>query len=214
MAEDLEVARRAQRGHARVILGDARECSRLIIPIERRKISAVICSPPYPTEHDYTRNARLELALLEAVTDKETLRSIKRKMIRSHTKNIYQEDNDKRLVADIPQVEDIASELDRKVAGLAHGFGRYYPTVIREYFGGMRRHFESVKRRLRTRGICAYVVGDQCCYKQVFISTAAILSIVAAKVGFETVEIRRWRGRKSSISQRQIDENVLILRNA
>jgi len=214
MAEDLEAARSARRGYARVLLGDARECSRAIVPIERRKFSAVICSPPYPTEHDYTRNARLELALLEAVTSKASLRLIKRRMIRSHTKNIYKGDNDGKLVADILQVETIASELDRKVADLEHGFGRYYPTVIREYFGGMKRHFESVKRRLRKGAICAYVVGDQCSYQQVFVQTAVILSTVAEKVGFETVEIRRWRGRRSTTGQNQIDENVLILRNS
>ena len=214
MAKDLEVARSDRCGYARVLLGDARECSRLIVPIERRKFSAVICSPPYPTEHDYTRNARLELALIEAVTGKESLRSIKRQMIRSHTKNIYKGDNDRKLVADVPQVENIACELDRKVADLQHGFGRYYPIVIREYFGGMRRHFESVKRRLRKGAICAYVVGDQCSYQQVFVPTAVILSTVAEKVGFETVEIRRWRGRRSTTGQKRIDENVLILRNS
>src|SRR5260370_28240006 len=42
-----------------VIEGDARQSSSLM---RRRSFTHCICSPPYPTEHDYTRNSRLALA--------------------------------------------------------------------------------------------------------------------------------------------------------
>jgi hypothetical protein len=104
-------------------------------------------------------------------------------MIQSHPKGIYKGDNDATLVVDVPEVEEIASELDRKVAGLEYGFASFYPTVIREYFGGMTRHFVSVRRRLRKRAVCAYVVGDQCSYLQVFVPTAWKAGSVTARSG-------------------------------
>jgi len=212
MASDLTRTATLVRGHASVILGDARECSALVRRKGRTRFAAVICSPPYPNEHDYTRNARLELALLEAVTSIATLRSIKQMMIRSHTKGIYASDNDGALVARIHEVKRIASALERKVAKSSHGFARYYPAVIREYFGGMRRHLVSVRRVLRKDAMCAYVVGDQACYLKMFVPTARILGQIAERVGFSVVEIRRWRGRRPTSGGRAIDENVLILR--
>ena len=134
-------------------------------------------------------------------------------MIRSHTKNIDRGDNDSRLVASIKEVEALATTLDKKVANLESGFARFYPTVIREYFGGMIRHFRSVKERMKQGAICTYVVGDQCSYAGVFIPTAKILSTIASQVGFQVVEIRRWRGRRSTTGTRSIDENLLILKN-
>src|SRR5258708_14969408 len=91
MAFDLRrVSQLKVTGKATVLHGDARKCA-TVLPTSSL-FAAVICSPPYPTEHDYTRNARLELSFLEAVTDRETLRGIKRLMIRSHTKGIYKGD--------------------------------------------------------------------------------------------------------------------------
>ena len=197
-----------------VLNGDSRECSKVIRAHSKRKFAAVICSPPYPTEHDYTRNSRLELALLEEVTNIESLRLIKRQMIRSHTKNIYKADDDAALVASIPEIQRIATRLDRKSARSGSGFVRYYPFVVREYFGGMYRHFQSVVPLLKEGANCAYVVGDQCSYLKEFIPTAELLSIVAAKAGLETVEIRRWRARKSTTGKRRIDEKILLLKLA
>ena len=118
----------------------------------------------YPTEHDYTRNSRLELALQAQATNIESLRLIKRQIIRSHTKNIYKADDDAALVASIPEIQRIATRLDRKSARSGSGFVKYHPFVVREYFGGMYRHFQSVVPLLKEGANCAYVVGDQCSY--------------------------------------------------
>ena len=212
MANDLDaLATLEATGTVRVFRGDSRECFELINPLMGSQFTAGICSPPYPTEHDYTRNARLELAFLGLVSDRASLRSIKTHMIRSHTKNIYCDDNDTALVTRIASIKSIVRKLQRKTRAVEHGFGKLYPTVVSEYFGGMRRHFQSIAQLLKPKAMCAYVVGDQSSYVRVHIPTAQILGSLAEKSGFKVVEIAHWRTRWSSSTSREVDENILIL---
>lgn len=214
MSRDLGVVRDMPHGAAKVLQGDARNVAALIKQNRYPQFDAVICSPPYPAEHDYTRNSRLELAFLEAVRDRPSLQKIKKSMIRSHTKGIYKEDGDATAVKGNRQIERIAKSLDEKAEHKSHGFARLYSSVVRQYFGGMKRHFESLRPFLVANALCAYVVGDQASYLQVHIPTARILSGIAEETGFTTVEIRHWRNRRSTSTSREIDENILILRNA
>ena len=212
IADDLETVRKIDAGTASVVQGDSRDCHELLKPLRRGRFSAAICSPPYPAEHDYTRNTRLELAFLGSVFDRESLRIIKHRMIRSHTKNIYKGDDDSKLVGQNRFVKRIVKELERKTADIEHGFGKLYPTVISEYFGGMRRHFSSIHKLIKPTGLCAYVVGDQSSYLQVHVPTSKILSSIAKEVGFELIRIEPWRTRWSSSTSREVAENILILR--
>jgi hypothetical protein len=213
-ADDLKKVAFLTPGRIRVFQGDSRDCHRLIHKVASGPYAAGICSPPYPSEHDYTRNARLELAFLEEVYDRPTLRAIKQLMIRSHTKNIYKGDADDKLVSRYVQIAAISENLKAKTKDCTHGFGKLYPKVIAEYFGGMKRHFQSIKKLLAPGAYCAYVVGDQCSYAQVPIPTAEILSSIARATGFKTVEIERWRTRWSSSTSKGIHENILVLRNS
>jgi 16S rRNA G966 N2-methylase RsmD len=211
MAFDLRTVHKLKtKGTATVLHGDARNCA-TVLPKSSRQFAAVICSPPYPTEHDYTRNARLELSFLEAVTDRETLRDIKRLMIRSHTKGIYKQDTDAVLVQEHPTIQALVTELDRVTATKTYGFARLYSRVVQEYFGGMKRHLESTKRRLQPKAKCAYIVGDQGSYLGVHIPTAKILASIAEGLSFRVTEIRKWRTRWASVSRREIDEHIVLL---
>ena len=212
MSRDLGIVRDMAGATARVISGDARFCSALLRRKGYRRFHAVICSPPYPAEHDYTRNSRLELAFLESVTDLRSLRKIKKGMIRSHTKGIYVGDNDGELVSHSKTIRRIESIIRKKVKGKRHGFARLYPKVLVEYFGGMKRHFEDVVKILAPDARCAYVVGDQSSYLQVPIPTAQILAELAREIGFRNVRITRWRFRWSTTTSRRIDENILLMR--
>ena len=213
MSRDLGIVRDMAHGTAEVFRGDARNLATMLSRKGSGRFDAVICSPPYPTEHDYTRNSRLELAFLEAVWDNRSLRRIKKSMIRSHTKGIYRGDSDAAVVSGHPQIERIAKHLDGKAEGETHGFARLYSTVVREYFGGMKRHLDSLKHVLRPGALCAYVVGDQSSYLRVRIATAEILSSLADEAGYTTVEIRRWRTRWSTATKRAVPENILILKS-
>ena len=211
MAFDLRTVQNLKpHGKAIVLHGDARRCAALV-PKPLTPFSAIICSPPYPTEHDYTRNARLELSFLEAVTDRETLRSIKRLMIRSHTKGIYKRDKDAALVKEHSIIQKLVAELDRVTSTKTHGFARLYSKVVQEYFGGMMRHLVSAKKTLRSEAKCAYIVGDQGSYLGVHIPTAKILVNIAEGLGFRVMAIRKWRTRWASVSGREIDEHIVLL---
>lgn len=211
MTEDLDRVTKIEAGIAQVVLGDARDCSGALNGLSRNRFTALITSPPYPTEHDYTRNARLELAFLEEVSDRESLRRIKRRMIRSHTKGIYKQDSDSELVEQNKAVQRIVTTLQRKVRHKDHGFARLYPKVVKEYFGGMKKHLASIKPILSSGARCTYIVGDQSSYLRVHIPTSEILSSVAGEVGFKTLEIRHWRKRWSTTTARELDENILVL---
>jgi len=191
-----------------VVRGDARKCGTLL---RARKFDRCICSPPYPTEHDYTRNARLELAFLEQVTDIESLRAVKKSMIRSHSKNIYKSDrdNDKSDIGAHEAIVKLAAKLRRKVKG-THGFVELYPDVVLQYFGGMKHHFKSLKKILAPGARCAYVVGDQSSYCGVHIPTADLLGTVLKSLGFVDISIVNWRGRWSTSRSQEVDENILF----
>ncbi len=206
VAADLDIVETLDPVRATVVEGDARQSSRLLT---RRTFTHCVCSPPYPTEHDYTRNARLELAFIERVGDRETLRAIKKNMIRSHTKNIYKGDVDDDQVKDCGIVMRLVARL-RKEVGDAHGFVGLYPDVVAHYFGGMKKHFRDLKRVLVPGARCAYVVGDQSSYRGIHIPTARILGEILESLDFADIEIVHWRGRWSSARSRTVDENILL----
>lgn len=114
MVEDLKIARACNTSATEVVLGDSRKLSRSWLQVPRGGFDAVICSPPYPTEHDYTRNSRLELAFLEYVTDRESLRLIKRTMVRSHTKGIYVTDSDSKQVDGNGRIARLVQRIETK----------------------------------------------------------------------------------------------------
>lgn len=212
MASDLTLAKDVRAGQAMVVRGDSRDCRTIRNALGTPKFSLVICSPPYPCEHDYTRNSRLELAFLEQVKDRETLRQIKKEMVRSHTKGIYIADADSDLVAGNEVLQRLVKRIDRRAAHKTHGFARLYSRVMTEYFGGMKRHLSNLRPLLKEKAILAYVVGDQSSYLQVPIKTAKILGSIATEVGYDLVEIRHWRNRQSTATSKVIVENILILR--
>ena len=215
MVEDLREAKtRRSFPKPTVLLGDARGLK----PVLRQhygndipEINYVICSPPYPTEHDYTRHTRLELAFTESVSTLECLRGIKRSMIRSHTKGIYKGDQDQLRAKTLKSVEKLASEVELAIRGKESGFEKLYPTVVRSYFGGMKRHFGSLFRLMRSGGKAAYVVGDQAAYVRIPIRTAVLLGETAESVGFQVDEIKLWRRRFATGISDYLDENILIL---
>jgi hypothetical protein len=211
MAMDLTLAPKGT-PKPRVVVADSRKLDDPAYRIAKGSVRAIICSPPYPTEHDYTRNARLELAFLEAVTDRESLRGHKRRMLRSHTKGIYAGDDDGTHVTGVRSIKTLMREIDKRVAGRPHGFARLYSTVISEYFGGMQRHFRAVYPLLARGGRCAYVVGDQASYANVPVATASILAELAERAGLRVVSIEPWRDRLASVTARRMQEFILHLR--
>jgi DNA modification methylase len=212
MIKDLIIAERADLAAAKVFRGDARSCSSLLQRNGIKKVHVAITSPPYPAEHDYTRNTRLELAFLDFVTSNDCVRAIKRTMVRSHTKGVYKSDRDALLVRDNKEINSLADKIEYRCRDKKYGFARLYPTVIRAYFGGMKRHLESVSSVLAHRGQYAMVVGDQASYLGTHVPTARLLGQIAEEAGFKIEDQIIWRRRKASTKKRMIKEHALILR--
>ena len=121
---------------ARVIKADSRDADRLLAP---QSVDAVITSPPYPNEKDYTRTTRLESVILGLIRDKQALRALKRSLVRSNTRGVYKSDTDDREIADHAAIDDIAATIEqRRIAlGKTSGFRALVPARHPSLF---RRH--------------------------------------------------------------------------
>jgi DNA modification methylase len=184
-------------------------------------IAAVITSPPYPNEKDYTRTTRVESLLLRLVSDRESLRSIKELLLRSNTRNIFVNDRDGDDVKEFASIQRICGDIEKRrlELGKTSGFERLYHKVVAHYFGGMRRHFRSLRPKLKPGARLAYVVGDQFSFLMVPVPTAALLGEVAEAEGLRVIGCDLWRERigtkvKNDTEKRRtvrVREEVLLL---
>ncbi len=211
MVADLRVLGERDETPASVVTGDARAVGSCV-PAD--SVDAVITSPPYPNEKDYSRTVRLESVLLCYLTDRESLRSTKRGLLRSNTRGVYRDDDDSVWVADDERVQELATQIeDRRIAlGKDSGFERMYHRVTKLYFGGMARHLSSLRSALRPGARLAYVVGDQASYLRVMIRTGRILAEIAERIGYEVEGIDLFRTRPATATRDQLREEVLLLR--
>lgn len=211
MAEDLHELRSLKDVPATVHRADARQIPGVLPP---ESIDAVITSPPYPNEKDYTRTTRLESVLLGFIQNKAELRSLKEGLIRSNTRNVFKADTDDVWVSKHCEIQQIAQAIeDRRLAlGKTSGFERLYHRSVKLYFGGMAKHLADLRSVLRPGAQLAYVVGDQKSYLQVMIRTGALLADLAQGLGYEVIGIDLFRTRLSTATKEQMREEVVLLR--
>lgn len=211
MAHDLAIFRPMGAASSRVIHGDSRLARSEIAP---GSIDAVITSPPYPNEKDYTRTTRLESVILGLIRTKSDLRNLKQNLIRSNTRNVYVADEDHLHVEDIPEIQRIAAEIEsrRIEMGKTSGFERLYHRVTKLYFGGMAKHLRELAPLLKPGAHLAYVVGDQASYLRIMIRTGELLEEVALQEGYEVVRRDLFRTRWATATKAQLREEVVVLR--
>ena len=211
MVQDLGNLPDVKTTEASVFLADSREVASILPP---NSIDAVITSPPYPNEKDYTRTTRLESVLLGFIRSKEDLRSLKKQLIRSNTRGVYKADTDDLLVAGNKEIQRIAEAIEKRRIELKKdsGFEKLYARVTKLYFGGMTRHLSELRRVLRPGAQLAYVVGDQASYLRIMIRTGQILADIATSLGYEVVGIDLFRTRLSTATREQLREEVVLLR--
>jgi len=196
---------------AAIVRGDSRE---MPDELRGREIHALITSPPYPNEKDYTRAVRLELVLLGYLNDRKDLRALKKTFLRSNSRGVYAGDEDDKYLNGNKRVEALAREIEarREELGKTSGFERMYHRVVRQFFGGMARHLQSLKGTLAAGAQLAYVVGDQASYFLIHIHTAEILAEIAEDLGYEVVGVDLWRERRATASRSMLREDILVLR--
>jgi len=211
MADDLEALAGRDASPAVAHCADSREAVRTL---PRHSVSAVITSPPYPNEKDYTRITRLESVLLGFIRTKQDLRTLKSRLVRSNTRGVYKGDDDDLWVEGHPAIGAIAEEIERRRVELGKnsGFERMYARVTKLYFGGMARHLADLRACLRPGAQLAYVVGDQASYLRVMIRTAHLLAGIAESLGYQVETIDLFRTRLATATRQQLREEVLVLR--
>lgn len=211
MAEDLSSLRDRDWSAADLYAGDARQVDEYLEPAS---ISAVITSPPYPNEKDYTRMTRIESVLLGFISDREDLRRFKQGLMRSNTRNVYVNDDDDQWSENYPVIQELANRIEqRRIAlGKTSGFERLYAKTTRLYFGGMAKHLTRLRSVLQPGAHLAYVVGDQASYLRVMIHTGQILAEIAQSLGYELVRIDLFRTRLATATREQLREEVVVLR--
>ena len=173
---------------------------------------AVITSPPYPNEKDYTRTTRLESVLLGYMNSRDDLRQQKQKLLRSNSRAVYKTDSDESWVEDNERIQELADRIEARRIELekTSGFERLYARVVRLYFGGMVRHLEELKRVLAPGAQLAYVVGDQASFFRILIRTGELLASIAEELGYEVMDIDLFRTRFSTATQEHLREEVVL----
>jgi DNA modification methylase len=211
MVDDLRQMQKQPYPICQVHRADARGIAGILQP---GSIDAVITSPPYPNEKDYTRTTRLESVMLGFVSNKTELRALKKELVRSNTRGVYKDDDDDRWIAQHPEIHRIADAIEQRRVemGKNSGFERLYPKVTKLYFGGMARHLADLRSVLRPGAQLAYVVGDQASYLRVMIRTGQLIADIAQALGYDVVRIDLFRTRLATATREQLREEVVVLR--
>ena len=194
---------------AKLHFADARDISKII---SHQSVDAVITSPPYPNEKDYTRTTRLESVVLGFFTNMPQLRVHKKRLLRSNTRGVYKVDDDDQWVKDNQKIQYLADEIERRriELGKTSGFEKLYARVTKLYFGGMARHLKELTHILKPGAKLAYVVGDQASYLRVLIKTGEILAEIAEQLGYKVDRIDLFRTRFATATQTEMREEVVV----
>jgi hypothetical protein len=211
MAKNLRGVTNLNQVNSQAYFADARRMNEVLKP---NSVDAVITSPPYPNEKDYTRITRLESVILGFINNKTELQLLKKGLVRSNTRNVYKGDDDDKWIEAHPEILRIANDIEnrRLELGKTSGFEKLYGKVTKLYFGGMARHLDSLKVGLRPGAQLAYVVGDQASYLRVMIRTGQLLADIAQALGYELVQIDLFRTRLATATKDQLREEVVILK--
>lgn len=210
MISDLIHLQRLRAGETQIEQGDARLVLKFL---GCKTVRGVITSPPYPLDTEYTRQTRLELAILGLVRQLNDLQRIEQTMIRGSRRQIFNKDHDFDHVQDFPEIQAVISELVNQYhkAEDPSDYSKMNPRLLGEYFGGMYLHLEQLYEVLKPDGWAAYVVGDKMLFKKIPIRTAEILAKLAHRLGYKIKGIEFWRNRVSSVHKDPLPENILFL---
>ena len=210
MGQDIRTVEKHRDVPAKALKADSRSVDQVLEP---NSVDAVITSPPYPNEKDYTRTTRLESVILGLINDRRELRQLKRTLIRSNTRGVYKSDTDDREIDQHAGIQAIAAAIEQRRVelGKTSGFERLYSRVTLLYFGGISRHLSSLRPALRPGAKLAYVVGDQASYLRVLIRTGEIVADLARSLGYRVQDIELFRSRLSTATGEKLREEIVLL---
>jgi DNA modification methylase len=211
MISDLERVNDAQRATlSQAVLGDAR---RLEEHFEPDSVAMMITSPPYPGDHEYTKHTRLELIFRGYARNINEFRTIKRRMLRASTTNLYNDDNDREAVLKLESIREATDLIQERLEhdGATSGFEKLYTKLVWEYFGGMYKALEQCLKILKPGGKIALLVSDSHAFKMVHIQTAKILKEIGQMLDYVAPEIILWQLKTTTSHKYELRENILLL---
>jgi DNA modification methylase len=210
MIGDLKGLKQHNKTYSEVFHGDARQLDKTYKP---NSIDFMITSPPYPGDHEYTKHTKLELIFMGFATSNEEFRTIKKRMVRGSTTNIYKEDKEREQISDIISIQKVTNLIEErlKADNATSGFEKLYTKLVWEYFGGMYNTFLTAKTVLKEHGKFSLLVSDSHAFKMTHIKTAEILGEVAIKAGFRSVDIELWQNKISTSHKYNLHECILTV---
>lgn len=211
MIKDLESVGDEQRNvKSETVLGDSRELANYFAA---DSVSLMITSPPYPGDHEYTKHTRLELIFRGLANNKDEFRTIKKRMLRASTTNLYNSDNDKEPVFHLNSIREATDLIQARLThdGATSGFEKLYTKLIWEYFGGMYKTLLQCLKVLKPGGKIALLVSDSHSFKMVHIQSAKILKEIGEMAGFVDSKIDLWQFKSTTSHKYDLRENILTL---
>jgi DNA modification methylase len=173
---------------------------------------AVLCSPPYLNNFDYSEVYKLELWLLGFIQSYSQWRELRSATIRSHHSVKFHSTN---YLASNPATYNLSRRLADMVTspclGTDEARHRMGPVIL-GYFDDMYLAFKQVWRTLRPGGILTYVVANS---RHGFlpVATDVLLGEIAQHIGFEPLEIIILKQRNGRTRQKRfLRESVVIMR--
>lgn len=188
-----------------VYTGSACDFSKYSSDFEKRskkKLGAIIFSPPYANAFDYYESYKMEL-LFGQLYDPSDYQLHKKEQIRN-----YRISYGKELHCEYPVVERLCEAINEAIpqkeliTGKRDARTRLMPNMLRGYFTDMGRVLKELYTALDSNGHC-YIVVDQSAYVGVIVPTDVILANIAENLGFNINSIIICRKASTSAQQRK-----------
>ncbi len=168
----------------------------------KKKLGAIIFSPPYANAFDYYESYKMEL-LFGQLYDPSDYQIHKKQQIRN-----YRICYGRELHCDYSVVEYLCDAINQaipvkeKQTGKRDSRTRLMPNMLRGYFTDMGKVLSELYQALDHSGYC-YIVVDQSAYVGVIVPTDVILANIAESIGFEVENIIICRKAATSVQQRK-----------
>jgi site-specific DNA-methyltransferase (adenine-specific) len=174
----------------------------LPLGLAKKKLGAVIFSPPYANSFNYFESYKLEL--LAEYYDLEELAKARGDAVRNYRKGAG---HDLRTNDDLVQMHcrEIASKIPKKEArtGRVDGRSRLVPNLLIGYFTDMERVIEELAACMPQASLC-HIVVDRSSHLGVPVPTDLLLANIAMRHGFDVDKLRYCR--RSTTSAQQLRE--------
>lgn len=168
----------------------------------KKKLGAIIFSPPYANAFDYYESYKMELLFGQLYNEKD-YKAHKKEQIRNYRISYGRE-----IQCDYPTVELLCKSINAAIPQKEAATGkkdtrtRLMPNMLRGYFADMGKVLEELFKALCGGGKC-YIVVDQSAYVGVIIPTDILLARIAETVGFKVDNISICRKASTSAQQRR-----------